>query len=115
MYIPPQEAHLGYIIGTVVALVAVAVGLGVIYVRHENRPASRPSLVVIRRAVPRPRRVVPGDLCVCGGTIGKSGRTSDRFGELLGCTGCERSWTMDGRKIIRRRAGTSRQAQEPAD
>src|SRR5712692_9711665 len=106
----PREARLGYIITTAFAVVAVAAGLAVLYVRHENRPAPRQSLVVIRRAMPRSRRFAPGDLCACGGTIGRTGRTSSRFGELLGCTGCDRSWTTDGRRILRRRAGNSQQA-----
>jgi len=105
----------GYIITTVVALVAVAAGLAVLYVRYENRPTPRPSLVAMRAAVPGARRVAPGDLCTCGGTIGRTGRTSARFGEILGCTGCQRAWTMDGRRIVRRRAGVQRQAEGPAD
>jgi hypothetical protein len=104
---------LGYIITSVIGIVAVAVGVAVLYVRHENRPTHRPSLT--RRAAARSRRVAAGDLCVCGGTIGKTGQISSRLGEILGCTGCARSWTIDGRRIIRRHPGASRQRQGPAD
>jgi hypothetical protein len=96
---------LGYIISSAVAIVVIAAGLAALYVRHELRPPPGPARTVVRRVVSRPRRVASGDLCVCGGTIGDSGRSSRRFGELLGCTGCARLWTVDGRRIIRRRAG----------
>jgi hypothetical protein len=104
---------MGYFAGTVIAVVGGLIILAVAYVQHELRPDSRP-LPVFARKKRRVRRVAPGDSCVCGGTIGKTGRTSARFGELLGCTGCKRSWTMDGRRIIRRRPGSPRQAQRPA-
>src|SRR5262249_11599800 len=60
---------------------------------------------IVRRAR-RARRVAPGDSCVCGGTVGRTEKTSARFGDLLGCTGCARSWTIDGRRIIRHRPGS---------
>jgi hypothetical protein len=94
---------LGYLAAIVIAVVVVLVLVAVLYVQHELRgPAERPS-PVLARAVRRRVRVAPGTDCVCGGTIGKTGRISARFGELLGCTGCKRSWTLDGRRIIRRR------------
>jgi hypothetical protein len=97
---------LGYLAALVILVAAAAVIGGVAYVRHENRPVARPYPVMSGRM--RRTRVAPGDQCVCGGTIGKTGRISGRFGELLGCTGCNRSWTMDGRKIIRRTAAARR-------
>ena len=105
---------MGYLAGTIIAVVSGLILVAVIYVRHElHGPASRPAPVYaasaarrVRRAR-RARRVAPGDSCVCGGTVGRTGKTSVRFGDLLGCTGCTRSWTMDGRRIIRRRPRTS--------
>jgi len=99
---------LGYLAAVVILVAAAAVVLGIAYVRHETRPVARPSPVLAGRVMRRKARVAPGDLCLCGGTIGKTGRISGRFGELLGCTGCNRSWTMDGRKIIRRTAAARR-------
>ena len=105
-----------------VAVIVVVAGLilaAVLYIQHELRgPATRPVPVIARAAMRRARRVQrvrvePGDDCVCGGTIGRTGRISGRFGELLGCTGCRRSWTMDGRRIIRRRPRGPRQDQPP--
>jgi hypothetical protein len=96
----------GYLATVVIVAVAGLIIVAVFYVQHELRPATRLSPVFARGAMRRPRRarrVAPGDDCVCGGTVGKTGRVSARFGELLGCTGCRRSWTADGRRIIRRR------------
>lgn len=101
----------------VIAVVALLILAAVFYVQHELRgPATRPVPVLARAAMRRARgarriRVAPGDDCVCGGTIGRTGRVSRRFGELLGCTACKRSWTADGRRIIRRRS--PRQDQPP--
>ena len=101
----------------VIVVVALLILAAVFYVQHELRgPATRPVPVLARAAMRRARgarriRVAPGDDCVCGGTIGRTGRVSRRFGELLGCTGCKRSWTADGRRIIRRRS--PRQDQPP--
>ena len=110
MHTSALEARLGpgYLAGIIIIVAGAAVVLGVTYVRHENRPVARQSPVMARRVMRRKPRVAPGDLCQCGGTIGKTGRISGRFGELLGCTGCNRSWTMDGRKIIRRTAAARR-------
>lgn len=101
---------MGYLVAIVIVVGGGASALAVVFVRHENRlvhrPSSRPSPSGARsgdrRGPRRAQRVASGDLCVCGGTLGKSGQTSERFGDLLGCTGCDRSWTLDGRKIIRR-------------
>ena len=89
---------MGYLATAVIVAVAVMIGIGVMYVRHESRPD--PSAV--RRDARRHRSVQAGELCVCGGTVGRTGRTSPKFGELLGCTGCDRTWTMDGRRVLRR-------------
>ena len=99
---------MGFLAAIIILVAGGAVVLGVTYVRHETRPVARQSPVMARRVMRRRARVAPGDLCQCGGTIGKTGRISGRFGELLGCTGCNRSWTMDGRKIIRRTAAARR-------
>jgi hypothetical protein len=92
------------VIVIVVVLGSVAAAAG--YLRHELRPIPFPSRLYGGKAV----RVAPGDECVCGGMIGKSGKTSKRFGDLLGCTACSRSWTMDGRRIRHRRPGAASQA-----
>jgi hypothetical protein len=91
---------LDYVVTTLVIVVGGAIVLGLMIVRHENAPGTRPSLQAARRAVRRSRRVEIGDSCACGGTLGKTGQSSDQYGDLLGCTGCSRSWTMDGRKIV---------------
>jgi hypothetical protein len=110
---------MGTLAAVVIAVVAGLILAAVLYVRFELRgPATRPVPVLARAAMQRARgarrvRVAPGDDCVCGGTIGRTGRASARFGELLGCTGCRRSWTADGRRIIRRRPRGPRQDQPP--
>jgi hypothetical protein len=103
-----RERQLGYLATGVIVVVVVIIGAAVMFVRHENRPVTRVVRRVSRRPErsPRPRRsrrVTEGDLCHCGGTVGKAGKISAKFGELLGCTGCERTWTMDGRRVVRRR------------
>jgi hypothetical protein len=103
----------GYLVAILIVVVGGAAGLGYLHVLRENRPGSRPSLVAARRAVRRSVIVAPGDLCLCGGRIDKSGKTSPSFGELLGCEGCNRSWTMDGRRIIRRRPRGQRPTPQP--
>jgi hypothetical protein len=107
---------MGYLATGVIVAVAILILIAVVYVQHELRqmraPAFIPSAFV--QKVRRTRRVAPGDDCVCGGTIGRTGRISARFGELLGCTGCRRTWTADGRRIIRRRRGSPRPEQPPA-
>jgi hypothetical protein len=90
---------LGYALTAVIVLAVALTAAAVMHVRKELRPIPRPSRLVMRRVVRRVPAVAPGDLCVCGGTIG---RTSEQAEDPLGCTGCNRSWTMDGRKIIRR-------------
>jgi hypothetical protein len=96
----PPEAHVGYLVTIIIVVVVGTVLVAAKFVSHELHPEPMPSRVFRRRAA---RRVTPGDDCVCGGTIGRTGRTSKRFGELLGCTACPRRWTMDGRRIIIRR------------
>ena len=97
---------MGYLIATIIVVVGGSIILAVRYVHYQLRPVPRPSRIFGRRA---PRTVAPGDDCACGGTIGRSGRASPRFGEVLGCTACNRLWTGDGRRIIRRRRNYSRQ------
>ena len=90
---------MGYALAAVVILAIAFTAAGVMHVRAELRSVPRPSRVVVRRVVRRLPRVTPGDLCLCGGTVG---RTSSEAGGFLGCTGCSRSWTTDGRRIARR-------------
>ena len=90
---------MGYLVTIIIVVVAGSIITAAAYISHEVRPTPLPARVFGRR----PARVMPGDGCACGGTIGRSGRISKRFGELLGCTACQRWWTMDGRRIIRRR------------
>ena len=91
---------MGYLVTIVIVVVVGSVLVAAKFVSHELHPEPMPSRVFGRRAA---RRATPGDDCVCGGTVGRSGRVSKRFGELLGCTACRRLWTMDGRRIIIRR------------
>jgi len=94
----------GYLAETIIAVASGLVLVAVSYVQYElHHPAWRPPLVYAAIAARRARRVAPGASCVCGGTVGRTGQASARFGDLLGCTGCTRSWTMDGRRIIRHR------------
>ena len=88
---------MSYLPLAIIAVVGGTALLAVMYARHELRPVRRKVSVPVRG-----RRVVPGDDCVCGGIIGTTGLTSVRFGDLLRCTDCNRSWTMAGRQIIRR-------------
>ena len=101
---------MGYLAETIIAVASGLVLVAVSYVQYElHHPTWRPPLVyaaiAARRArrAPRARRAAPGASCVCGGTVGRTGKTSARFGDLLGCTGCTRLWTMNGRRIIRHR------------
>ena len=91
---------MGYLVTIVIVVVVGAVLVTAAFVSRELRPEPMRSRVFARRAA---RRVTPGDECVCGGTIGRTGKVSKRFGELLGCTACRRLWTMDGRRVIVRR------------
>jgi hypothetical protein len=88
----------GYALTAVIVLALALTAAGAMHVRAQLRPVPRPSRVTVRRVVRRLPRVTPGDLCRCGGTVG---RTSREAGEVLGCTGCSRSWTVDGRRIAR--------------
>lgn len=88
---------MSYLPMAIIAVIGGMALLAAMYVHHELRPVPRKLSVPVRR-----RRVVPGDECFCGGIIGTTGLTSARFGDLLRCTDCNRSWTMDGRQIIRR-------------
>jgi hypothetical protein len=90
----------GYLVTIIIVVVVGTVLVAVKFVSHELHPEPMPSRVFRRRTA---RRVTPGDDCACGGTIGRTGRTSKRFGELLGCTACSRRWAMDGRRIMTRR------------
>jgi hypothetical protein len=98
---------MGYVVAIIVVVVVGSVAAGGLYVRSELRSTPLPSALYPRRSA---RRAVPGDQCACGGTIGKSGRTSRRFGDLLGCSACTRLWTKDGRRVRRRRSGYAQQA-----
>jgi hypothetical protein len=86
-----------YVVIGIIVVVGGAIALGARHVRHENSPGARPSLVAARRVM-RQSRMAASDLCVCGGTLQATGD-----GGLLGCTGCRRSWTEDGRHVVRRR------------
>jgi hypothetical protein len=112
-----REANVGYLATVIILIVVGAITVAILFVRHETGPSHRPSARVAQRIVTQARRVGAGDLCACGGTIGMSGQTSNRFGDLLGCTACSRSWTMDGRRIIRRRPARADHppAGEPTD
>jgi hypothetical protein len=104
---------LGYLVTVVIVVVVGSILLAVRFVRNELRPEPRRSPLLGRRG--GALAVAAGDVCVCGGTVGRSGRTSKRFGDLLGCTACNRAWTMDGRRVRRRRAGYAGQAPSGTD
>jgi hypothetical protein len=92
---------MGYLVTIVIVVVVGSVLIAVKFVSHELRPATpRPRRMAQRRAA---RRVAAGDNCACGGTIGRSSKISKKWGELLGCTACQRLWTLDGRRLRRRR------------
>ncbi len=86
---------------------AIVVVLGVSWwlvteARRETRLVARPHERSGRRATRRSRLMETGDGCSCGGVLGPSGRESEKFGPLLGCTGCSRSWTLTGQRVRRR-------------
>lgn len=103
---------MGYLVATVIVVVVGSILFAIRFVSHELRPTPRPSRLPSRRSS---RRVVSGDGCACGGTIGKSSKVSRRFGELLGCTACERLWTLDGRRLRRSRPAYVTQAPGSTD
>lgn len=109
---------MAYLAAALILIVDGAIAAGIVIVRHENSPGRRPSFRAARRIVNPTRRAFSGDLCLCGGTIGRSGKTSDQFGELLGCTSCDEAWTMDGRRVMQRgrqRRQSRSQAADPSD
>jgi hypothetical protein len=93
-----------YVVGVLVLVVVAAIGLGLVVIHHENAPGMRPSMAAARRVVWKTQLVSPGDPCRCGGTLNSSNVISERFGALIGCTDCSRSWTTDGRRVRVRRA-----------
>jgi hypothetical protein len=97
-----------YIITAAIVLMVGAAFLIAAVARHEAKLVPRTSLMAARRAVGRSRRlVVAGDQCACGGILGPSGRVSEKYGPLLGCTGCSRAWTQAGQRVLRRRVAES--------
>jgi len=100
---------LGYLVTVVIVVVVGSILLAVRFVTHELRPEPRRSPLLGRGGA------IPGDACVCGGRIGRSGQRSQRFGDLLGCTACNRSWTMDGRRLRRRMLSIADEAPDGSD
>ena len=96
MEISPLEAHVGYVLSVAFIVLVICVVAGAMHVRHETRIAERPPRPAMRRRVARP--AAPADRCRCGGTVRI---VSDPSGDLLGCTGCRRKWTMGGHRITR--------------
>jgi hypothetical protein len=92
-----------YVVGIIIIAVGGSIVFGVFHISHENSRGARPSLqsarLVVRRA-----RMASGDMCVCGGQLGDSAVVSPRYGALQSCSGCDRFWTLDGRRVVRRRA-----------
>lgn len=87
---------MGFVISAAFVVLVVCVVAAAMHVRHETRIAEQPPRPAVRRRVAR--RTAPADRCRCGGTV----RTiPDPSGDLLGCTGCHRKWTMDGHRITR--------------
>lgn len=85
-------------------LALAAVGL-VAFARHESRPTSRPSLAWAVRSLHRSPLVLAAAAgeCPCGGVLGSTGRRSRRYGPVLACTDCGKTYTEDGRRIVFRR------------
>jgi hypothetical protein len=103
-----------YVVGIIIVAVGGSIVFGVLHISRESGPGERPSMDSARLAIRRSRIVASGSLCVCGGTLGDSTVMSQRFGPLLGCSGCDRFWTADGRRMVRRRvARDQRRAERP--
>ena len=88
---------MGYVLTAAFAVLVAFAVAGAMFVRHETRPVDGPPGLFLRRIVLR--RVAAGDRCRCGGTVGANSGAS---GDLLGCTDCDRWWTMDGRRFVQR-------------
>jgi hypothetical protein len=91
-----------------IVFIAIAlITLGMIsFVRHESKLVARPSLTAATRTLRRSNRLVVASAageCECGGILGPTGQTSRRYGELLACSDCGKTFTADGRRIILRR------------
>jgi hypothetical protein len=86
----------GFVLSAAFIVLVICVGAGAMHVRHETRIAETPPRPAIRRRAVR--RTVPADRCRCGGTVRI---VPDPSGDLLGCTGCHRKWTMGGHRITR--------------
>ena len=84
-----------------IAIALIAVGL-VAFARHESRPTARPSLAWAVRSMQRSPLVLgaASGECPCGGVLGATGRTSRRYGPVLACTDCGKTYTEDGRRIV---------------
>jgi hypothetical protein len=101
---------MGYVFAAIVLVVAASAALFA-FAKHESALVPRPSMRAARRTLRRSRLlVVSGDQCDCGGVLGLSGKVSEKFGPTLGCTGCDQSWTADGRRILTRPARPGRRA-----
>jgi len=103
-----------FVIIIIVVVVGSSAVLGIRHVQHENAPGTRPSLREARRVVRRSRILASGGQCVCGGTLVDAGESSPKFGALMSCPDCGRSWTTDGRSIVRRRRPALRKPSAPA-
>ena len=84
---------MGYVLTAGFGLLVACIAMGAMFVRSETRPVDGPPGLTVRKLA---RRVAHGDRCHCGGTVGI---TPGQSGDLLGCTGCDRWWGMDGRRI----------------
>jgi len=93
-----------YVLTAIIVLIGLAAFGLFRYLWHLTRFEPRPSLAAARQAMSRSRLVVSvadGE-CPCGGMLGPTGTVSSRYGQLLGCTTCGRTFTGDGRRVIRR-------------
>lgn len=89
-----------YLLAATVVVVIGATFFLIMHARSETRMVARPAFSA--RRVARRAPVVAGDPCACGGVLGPSGQVSDKFGTLLGCTGCNRTWSVRGRWLVSR-------------
>jgi hypothetical protein len=87
---------MGYVMTAVVIFAVAFTGWGVMHIKHETAPTYRPTRRVSRRLRP----IAAGDPCPCG--VGTVGPASGPAGDLLACTNCDRTWTTEGIKLVRR-------------
>ena len=114
-YISPREAHVGYALTAAVVLAIAFTAAGAMHVRSELRSVPRPSRVAVRRVVRRLPRVTPGDLCLCGGTVGQNVHRGRRVSWAVRGVAARGPWMAAGSpgadRLRASRAGADRRAE----